>query len=137
MDVNDDGKINKDELFKGLKNRLRTKNLKKEVDIIFKNLDMDGNGFIEYEEFVRAAVNKEFFVSDEVIDFAFKFFDKDNSGSITYDEIKEIFKDSMIKRSKEDISLKKIISEVDKNGDGIISYQEFVLVMKKLIMPKK
>ena len=137
IDVNDDGKINKDELYKGLKTRLRMKNLKKEVDIIFKNIDMDGNGYIEYEEFVRAAVNKEFFVSDEVIDFAFKFFDKDNSGSITFDEIKEIFLDSMIKKSKEDISLKKIISEVDKNGDGVISYEEFSLVMKRLIIPNK
>ena len=137
IDVNDDGKINKDELYKGLKTRLRMKNLKKEVDIIFKNIDMDGNGYIEYEEFVRAAVNKEFFVSDEVIYFAFKFFDKDNSGTITFDEIKEIFLDSMIKKSKEDISLKKIISEVDKNGDGVISYEEFALVMKKLIIPNK
>ena len=29
------------------------------------------------------------------------------------------------------------MKQIDKHGDGIISYQEFVLVMKKLIMPKK
>jgi calcium-dependent protein kinase len=136
IDVNDDGRINKDELYNGLKDQLRIKNLKKEVDIIFKKLDMDGNGSIEYEEFIRAAVNKDFFISDEIIEFAFKFFDKDNSGEITYDEIKEVFKDSMIKSSKEEISLKKIIDEVDKNGDGVISYEEFSLIMKKLIIPK-
>ena len=136
IDINDDGKISKDELYNELKDRLNIKDLKKEIDIIFRNLDMDGNGYIEYEEFIRAAVNKEFFVSDEVIEFAFKFFDKDNSGDITYDEIKEVFKDSMIKKSKEDISLKKIINEVDKNGDGVISYEEFVLAMKKLIIQK-
>jgi len=136
IDINDDGKISKDELYNALKDRLNIKDLKKEIDIIFRNLDMDGNGYIEYEEFIRAAVNKEFFVSDEVIEFAFKFFDKDNSGDITYDEIKEVFKDSMIKKSKEDISLKKIINEVDKNGDGVISYEEFVLAMKKLIIQK-
>jgi calcium-dependent protein kinase len=136
IDVNDDGRINKDELYNGLKDQLRIKNLKKEVDIIFKKLDMDGNGSIEYEEFIRAAVNKDFFISDEIIEFAFKFFDKDNSGEITYDEIKEVFKDSMIKSSKEEISMKKIIDEVDKNGDGVISYEEFSLIMKKLIIPK-
>ena len=137
IDIDDDGKINKDELYKGLKNRLRVKDLKKEIDIIFRNLDMDGNGYIEYEEFIRGAVNKEFFVSDEIIEFAFRFFDKDNSGEITLDEIKEVFKDSMIKKSKEDISLKKIINEVDKTGDGVISYEEFALVMKRLIIQKK
>jgi len=137
IDVDDDGRINKDELFKGLKNRLRDKNLKNEINLIFKNLDMDGNGYIECEEFVRAAVNKQFFVSDEVIQFAFNFFDKDKSGEITIDEIKEVFEDSVVKKSKEDISLKKIIQEVDKNGDGKISYEEFAFVMKKLIAQKK
>ena len=136
IDKNDNGTINKDELYNGLKDRLRINNLKKEVDIIFNNLDMDGNGFIEYEEFIRAAVNKNFFISDEIIRFAFKFFDKDNSGKITYDEIKEVFKDSMIKKSKEEISLTKIIKEVDKNNDGVISYEEFSYIMKRLIVPK-
>ena len=137
IDLDDDGKINKDELYKGLKDRLKIKDLKKEIDIIFTNLDMDGNGYIEYEEFIRGSVNKEFFVSDEVLDFAFKFFDKDNSGEITYNEIKEVFKDSMVKKSKEDVSLKKIIDEVDTNEDGVISYEEFEVVMKKLIIEKK
>ena len=137
IDIDDDGKINKDELYKGLKNKLKMKDLKKEIDIIFTNLDMDGNGYIDYEEFIRASVNKEFFVSDEVIEFAFKFFDQDDSGEITYNEIKEVFKDSMVKKSKEDISLKKIIDEVDTNGDGVISLEEFSIVMKKLIIEKK
>ena len=136
IDKNDDGQINKEELYKGLKDRLPRKKKKKEVEIIFKNLDMDNNGYIEYEEFIRGAVNKDFFVSDEVIEFAFKFFDKDDSGEITYDEIKEVFKDSMIKKSKEEISLKKIISEVDRNGDGVISFEEFSLIMKRLIIPQ-
>ena len=68
---------------------------------------------------------------------AFMFFDKDNSGEITCDEIKEVFEDSVVKKSKEDISLKKIIQEVDRDGDGIISYEEFSSVMKKLIAQKK
>ena len=137
IDVDNDGKITKDELYKGLKGKIKIKHLKKEINFIFGNLDMDGNGYIEYEEFVRAAVNKQFFMSDEVIQFAFKFFDKDNSGEITCDEIREVFEDSVIKKSKEDISLQKIIEEVDANGDGIISYEEFAIIMKKLIVQKK
>ena len=118
IDNDNDGKINKDELYKGLQSRIELKTLKKDIEIIFKNLDMNGNGYIEYEEFVRAAINKDFFMSDEVLEFAFKFFDKNNSGEITCDEIKEVFKDSVVKKSKEDISLKKIIEEVDSNNDG-------------------
>ena len=41
-----------------------------EVDSIFKKLDNDNNGYIEYEEFVRASINKEIFVNSVgVIDF--------------------------------------------------------------------
>ena len=124
-------------MFKGLKNRLNNKNLKKDVDLIFKNLDMNGNGYIEYEEFVRAAVNKNIFLKDEILEFAFKFFDKDNSGEITLNEIKEVFLNSVVKRSEEDISFKKIILEVDKDRDGKISYKEFEIMMKKLISQNK
>ena len=137
IDVDDDGKINKDELFKGLKSRLNNKNLKKDVDLIFKNLDMNGNGYIEYEEFVRAAVNKNIFLKEEILEFAFKFFDKDNSGEITLNEIKEVFLNSVVKRSEEENSFKKIILEVDKDRDGKISYKEFEIMMKKLISQNK
>ena len=136
IDIDDDGKINEDELFKGLKVKLRGKISKKEVENIFKKLDMDGNGFIEYEEFVRAAVDKEFFVSDEIIQYAFKFFDKDNSGIITFDEIREVFESSLVQKANEETTLKKIIDEVDEKKDGTISYKEFEMAMKKLIIAK-
>ena len=62
--------------------------------------DMDNNGYIEYEEFVRGAVSKEYFMDDRVIQFAFKYFDKDGSGEITYDEIEEVFKNSVTDKTK-------------------------------------
>ena len=44
------------------------------VDLIFKNIDTDFNGFIEYEEFVRAAVNSSIFMSQNYLKFAFNYF---------------------------------------------------------------
>ena len=133
IDVNGDGKINKDELLKGLQNKIKSDTLKKDVDIIFQNIDMDNNGYIEYEEFVRGAVSKERFMNTKVIEFAFRYFDKDGSGEITFDEIEAVFKDSIQDKSKVHESLKKIIAEVDTNGDGIISFNEFADIMKKML----
>jgi len=133
IDTNGDGKINKEELLKGLKEKIKMDNLENVVNIIYKNLDMDNNGFIEYEEFVRAAIDKEIFITDHILLFAFKHFDKDGSGEITFDEIEKVFKKSIRDKSKVHESLLKIIKEVDINGDGKISFAEFCRVMKRML----
>ena len=95
---------------------------------------MDNNGYIEYEEFVRASVSKEFFLSEKVLKFAFRYFDKDNSGEIELKEIKELlFQNIDDKNNDMDEILNKIIKEVDKNKDGKINFEEFSDVMKKMI----
>ena len=133
IDVNGDGKINKGELLKGLQSKIKSDTLEQDVEQIFKNIDMDNNGYIEYEEFVRAAVSKERFINENVLKFAFRYFDKDGSGEITFDEIEEVFKDSVADKTKVHEALKQIISEVDQNGDGIISFEEFADIMKKML----
>ena len=59
IDLNSDGKIEKHELIQGFQKYwgIPEDEVKEKVDIIFANIDTDFNGFIEYEEFVRAAVN--------------------------------------------------------------------------------
>ena len=133
IDVNGDGKINKAELLKGLQAKYKSETLEQDVEQIYKNIDMDNIGYIEYEEFVRAAVSKERFINENVLRFAFRYFDKDGSGEITFDEIEDVFKQSITDKAKVHESLKQIISEVDSNGDGIISFNEFSEVMKKML----
>ena len=133
IDVNGDGKVTQKELYKGLKTKINSPTLEKDVAEIYKNLDMDNNGFIEYEEFVRAAVSKEKFLNDNVLRFAFRYFDKDGSGEITFDEIEDVFKKSIPEKSDIHGTLRQIIKEVDLNGDGVISFEEFAHVMKKML----
>ena len=113
--------------------KLNVKNPKNEVEEIFKKLDNDNNGYIEYEEFVRASINKEIFVADEILQFAFNFFDKDSSGSITFDELKAIFCVGQEREISEKV-LKKILDEIDTDGNQQISYKEFKEMMQKIIL---
>ena len=133
IDLNGDGRITGKELYLGLKERLNTDSLENDVRNIFANLDMNGDGFIEYGEFVRAAVSKEKFMGENVLKFAFRFFDKDNSGKITFKEIETVFKNSVKDKEHMEESLNKIIFEVDINRDGKISFEEFARVMKKML----
>jgi calcium-dependent protein kinase len=133
IDVNGDGKINKQELLKGLQSKMKSPTLEKDAEEIYKNIDMDNNGYIAYEEFVRAAVSKEKFLNENVLRYAFRYFDKDGSGEITFDEIEDVFKESITDKENLHDSLQKIIGEVDANGDGVIEFNEFTYIMKKML----
>jgi len=133
IDKSGDGKITKAELLRGLSERYKSDTLEADVEEIYKNLDMDNNGYIGYEEFVRAAVSKEYFVKDNVLRFAFRYFDKDGSGEITFDEIEALFSQSISDKTKVHETLVNIIKEVDKNNDGKINFDEFSKVMKKML----
>ena len=135
IDINGDGKITKEELLKGLKSKMKNPSptLEEDVEQIYKNIDMDNNGYIEYEEFVRAAVSKEQFLKGNILRYAFRYFDKDGSGEITFDEIEAVFKESVADKTNVHESLEKIIKEVDSNGDGVIDFKEFVSIMKQML----
>lgn len=96
---------------------------------MIKHVDLDGNGVIDYTEFVMATMNEKNMISNEKLQQAFRMFDKDNSGTISPDEIREVLGfDSNISKD----SIDQIIKEVDENGDGEIQFEEFVHMMKRL-----
>ena len=133
IDLDGNGKIEKDELKKGLLEywKLSEKEIEKEIDEIYDNIDTDHNGFIEYEEFIRAAVNPKTFLSLNYLKYAFRYFDTDNSGDITFDEIKRRFMQNANNNNEiVEKELKEIYDIVDINHDGSISFDEFCKMMK-------
>ena len=136
IDLNSDGKIEKHELIQGFQKYwgIPEEEVKEKVDIIFANMDTDFNGFIEYEEFVRAAVNSSIFMSLNYLKFAFNYFDRDSSGDITFEEIKKRFSQNTNYISdKMDNELREIFDKIDINNDGSISFYEFCKMMKNIM----
>ena len=136
IDTNYDGKIEKPELVAGLQKywNISKENAIEKVDIIFNNIDTDFNGFIEYEEFVRAAVHPSLFMSKNYLKFAFNYFDRDSSGDITFEEIKKRFVQNTDNiNGNVDKELKKIFDSIDINHDGSISFDEFCKMMKNIM----
>jgi len=56
-------------------------------------------------------------------------FDKDGNGLISSDEIKEVLG---FGKTLSEEAVNEIINQVDENGDGQISFEEFVAMMNKL-----
>lgn len=94
------------------------------------DLDKDCNGVIDYTEFLTAAINKNKLLSQENLLTAFQMMDLDKNGSLTIDELKTVFE---LNGAKDDSLWKQVMTEVDKNKDGIISFEEFTQVMQFIV----
>ncbi|XP_021719705.1 calcium-dependent protein kinase-like isoform X2 [Chenopodium quinoa] len=79
MDTDNSGSITYDELKKGLA-ELGSKLTETEVKQLMEAADVDGNGTIDYTEFITATMNRHRLETDENLLKAFRYFDKDNSG---------------------------------------------------------
>ena len=123
-----DCKLTKEELIKGLSMFRKKEEVVQKVDTLFSLLDGDNNGFIEYEEFLRACVDKKEIFTESNLKCAFKFLDQNDSGKLDAQKIVFSF---MNKENKMfEISINKDISDFDEDGDGEINFKEF----KKLMM---
>ena len=131
------GKSNSMNMLEGMMKywKLPKDQIQKEVEIIFNNIDTDHNGYIEYEEFIRAAVDQDYFLSNNYLQFAFNYFDRDNSGELSIDEIlKRFMRNSKNQRDpKVEKEIKDNFNQIDINHDGSISYQEFCKMMRNII----
>lgn len=126
MDTDNSGTITFEELKSGLA-RLGSRLTETEVKQLMEAADVDGNGSIDYIEFISATMHRHKLERDDHLHKAFQYFDKDGSGYITKDELEAAMKEHAI---GDEANIKEIIAEVDKDNDGRIDYDEFCTMMR-------
>jgi calcium-dependent protein kinase len=94
-----------------------------EINQIIKEVDLAGNGLINYSEFLAATLPSDDIFDHSMIWVLFKEFDVDNSDYITKENLLEAFSKRGKQLSQTDIS--DIIKKHDAAKNGRISFDEF------------
>lgn len=96
------------------------------VERLFAMFDTDRGGLIDLKEFVVGLCNVGSDARDNKVRFAFQVFDLDGSGFIDTEEMRKIVKATNMANDKQlDRKVRWLMSQVDHNGDGQISFEEF------------
>ena len=105
-----------------------------ELADMINEVDADGNGTIDFPEFLTMMARKmKDTDSEEEILEAFKVFDKDGNGFISAAELRHIMTNLGEKLTDEEVD--EMIREADIDGDGQINYEEFVKMIYKIYIP--
>ena len=138
LDSDGDGTITIKELEKillSMRNKLRCS--ERDIQHFLKDIDKNGDGEIdlrEYHKIMKDKGNRDLIhralVHRSSARKQFAKFDKDGSGYITEDEIRAGFME-LTQCNMTTGQVETIIKNFDRNDDGNINYEEFVLMMTK------
>ncbi|KAI9485650.1 MAG: hypothetical protein EXX96DRAFT_545939 [Benjaminiella poitrasii] len=99
-----------------------------ELRDMINEVDGNGNGTIEYEEFV-VMLSRKRRASEihEELKETFRVFDKDGNGYISQSELCQVMNSVGEKLSEDELNV--MLREADIDGDGQINYEEFVKML--------
>ncbi|KAM1000461.1 hypothetical protein ACFX2A_007206 [Malus domestica] len=127
MDAGNKGKVTIEELRSGIQ-QLGQNIPDPDLQILMEAADVDGDGALNYGEFVAVTVHFKRMANDEHLHKAFSFFDQNQSGYIEIEELRNALTDDVDTGGEEVIHA--IMHDVDTDKDGRISYEEFSAMMK-------
>lgn len=122
VDKDGSGFITLIEMMNYLKSNTGQKWSFQEVSQKMMKADLNGDGRISFEEFVKM-IHDENCTKDRMIE-SFKEFDLDGDGVVTKEELKEILFKMDESFNEEDID--GLMKSADKNGDNTINFEEFI-----------
>eukprot|EP00795_Rhopilema_esculentum_P006679 gene6679-12236_t len=127
FDKDGDGCITTKELGTVMRN-LGQNPTESELQDMINEVDADGNGEIDFPEFLNMMARKmKETDSEEEIREAFRVFDRDGNGYISASELRHVMTNLGEKLTDDEVD--EMIREADIDGDGQVNYEEFVKMM--------
>lgn len=122
IDTDKSGMIDAQELQNYLKKMKMNVNNNEALKLI-EELDYQGNGKINYSEFLAATIDCNKFLTDQRLAAIFQQFDTDNTKKITAQNLKSAFEKMGIEISLEELTTN--IRLHDKSGQDMVDFQTF------------
>ncbi|CAI4229708.1 unnamed protein product [Auanema sp. JU1783] len=128
FDKNGDGRITREELEVALM-QLGEKPSRPKVEAMIQQADTDGNGCIDIDEFLNV-LRKQFVDPKEEKELrqVFNVFDKNQDGLISLDDL--VYVMMSLGEKLTEAEAKDMIKEGDLDHDGMIDFQEFIMLIK-------
>ncbi|PWZ11911.1 putative calcium-binding protein CML15 [Zea mays] len=128
FDANGDGQISRSELA-ALFESVGHAATDDEVSRMMEEADADGDGYISLPEFAALmdSASGDADAVEEDLRHAFSVFDADGNGLITPAELARVLRG--LGESASVAQCRRMIQGVDRNGDGLVSFDEFKLMM--------
>lgn len=130
FDINSEGTINKDKIILLLFS-LKQYPTKEEYEETMKVLGFDKLDQINFEQFLKILgkrINKKKIDDEDYFRILFDSMDRNKNGMISLHEIRYIVLHSNEQISEKDLEI--LMEKVDSDGDGYISFEEFLSFMK-------
>ena len=95
------------------------------TDAVFAMVDVNGNGELDFDEYIQIFLSYCMFNQDEILTFTYECFDKDGSGTIDEEEFRLLAKTVNNGAPTFPGNFGTALEEFDSNGDGLIDMDEF------------
>eukprot|EP00429_Kryptoperidinium_foliaceum_P004344 CAMPEP_0176017218 /NCGR_PEP_ID=MMETSP0120_2-20121206/8252_1 /TAXON_ID=160619 /ORGANISM="Kryptoperidinium foliaceum, Strain CCMP 1326" /LENGTH=509 /DNA_ID=CAMNT_0017350237 /DNA_START=53 /DNA_END=1582 /DNA_ORIENTATION=+ len=124
LDENNDGTISKAELQMGLEKSGKLGDQQRLLELM-RGMDLDGDGKIDYREFIASSMEKQQYQNESICWSAFSSFDIDGNGTVSRAELRQVLSDPRLQGLVANMEHDRVFEECDRNKDGKISFEEF------------
>jgi len=124
LDANQDGTLSMAELKQAL-DVAGGEDEAQRLRALMQGVDLDGDGRIDYREFIASTMERQQYQKESVCWQAFRKFDLDGNGSVSRQELRQVLESQELKGLLAGRSPDQVFEECDKNKDGKIQFEEF------------
>ena len=101
-------------------------------DDIIQACDYNGDGVIDFQEFISACIDRKVLSNKSDVKVAFRILDTNKDGTITLEDFDDLFNSYGGSKMDNDVWAN-LLAEADKNGDGKVSFDEFQDAMANML----